>query len=40
VRDTGLSAVVATHDQVLIEAAHHRIALRDGAVHEAAARQL
>ncbi len=34
VRDTGLAAVVATHDQVLIEAAHHRIELRDGAVHD------
>jgi putative ABC transport system ATP-binding protein len=34
VRDTGLAAVVATHDQGLIEAAHHRIELRDGAVHQ------
>ncbi len=34
VRDTGLAAVVATHDQTLIEAAHHRIELRDGTVHD------
>ena len=33
VRDSGLAAVVATHDPVLIEAAHHQVELRDGAVH-------